>query len=375
MNSLQVDFKAALGDVEFDDVVLISSDGEHIPANRLILSLRSNVFRQALLNKESITRATAKIDYSSAVVKSLVHFCYTDELIMGRRDGANFCQDESIALVGLLNASEFFGMNELKRHIFPVLSRLVARYQFAATTVVCCASDDDNAEASMLMELAQRVIALRPSSALTPETLRDAKPSRISKLINGLIAEGYEEMCITLLEEWAAGSEERLSAARRVVASIKLERLDPRILGEFVDRGTVVTPEVAFPVFRQQAEAWANGATFSRKSSGEKQRDVVIVHGCGNPEVNGVYVYQPAGAVNMYYKQRSGEEKPSDFTLEEDETDKTWYLKRGESDLLFKAPFERDHDFTKVPFDTWEAEDEEENCTPPYILFVPVASA
>jgi hypothetical protein len=307
-----------------------------------------------------------------------VYFCYSDELVFGTRNAAGYCQEESLDLVGLMNAANFFGMNELKRHVFPVLSKLMARYQFAATTVVCHTNEDDKAEASMLIELAQLVIAVRPSTALTPETLRNADPSRISKLINGLIAEGHEEMCVTLLEEWATGSQDRLIAAQRVVDSIKLDRLDPRVLGKFVDRGTVVTPQAAFSAFRKQAEAWANGIPFARRSVDEKDRDVVVVHACGNPNVNGVYVYKPAGAVNMYYKQNSPDEEKETkeaYTLEEDETDKTWYLKHGDSDLLFKAPFESDHDFTKVPFDAWEAEDEEEDCAPPLILFVPVASA
>jgi hypothetical protein len=430
MNSLQTDFEAALGDEEFDDLLLISSDRMEVPANRLILSLRSKVFRDTLMldNRQAIAGATVvttvKIDYPGVVLKSLVYFCYTDQVKEGQRDGANFRQEESMALVGLMNAAGHFGMKELKRRVFPLLSKLMARHPFAATLVVCNVNDGsddsdweedgdgdtnengngDGNETSLLIELAQRVIAVRPASLLTLETLSSTHPSHISKLINGLIVEGHEELCCTLLEEWTAGDDDRLHAAQEVVSSLQLHRLDPRVLGNFVDRGTVVTPGAASDAFRQQAEAWAEGVPFSARDIDERTRDVVVVHGCGNPDVNGVYVYKPAGAVSLYVKQKEGttdnmsnagggeekedttmdkrhqkkkqkQKKNNVFTLEEDETDKTWYLKRGESDLLFKAPFERLHDFTKVPFDTWRAEDEEEHCTPPLILFVPIASA
>jgi hypothetical protein len=49
MNSPQIDFQAALGYEEFDDIMLISSDRMEITANRLILSLRSKMFRGTLL--------------------------------------------------------------------------------------------------------------------------------------------------------------------------------------------------------------------------------------------------------------------------------------------------------------------------------------
>lgn len=281
-------------------------------------------------------------------------------------------------------------------------------------------------------------------------------------------------------------------AAQQIVSSgcIRLDRLDPRVLGEFVDRATpVVTKDAAFEAFRKQSENWAKGVAYADTLEllDAKHRDVVIVHGCDNPDVNGIYVFKPVGTIAMYYKQdisvsmkdplksidnRSGkteikvkktnspsaasdegkipaitsrksdedfildgaekekltgsknavfdnsthasesdaktekmnnlssgrpspyqgdkqtagdakatendeeDENSNVYTLEEDETDKTWYIKRGESDLLFKAPFEfPHHDFTKVPFDTWTVEDEDPDCTPPLVLFVPVASA
>lgn len=253
MNNLQVDVRAALGDSEFNDVWLVSkaSDDDDngssivkIPANRFLLSLRSSVFREILFNPDSRTKSTFQIKYPAPVLKALVYFCYTDQILKyeKRQSISHLRKDECINFIGLMNAANELKMRHLKGKILPLLAKVMARYQNVATSVVCDIKPDrkdnglrrnhstssmsdiggdgasssqpqykknKNNEATMLIEIAKKIISVRPASALTIDTLHRADPAFLHQLFNEYICAGYEEMSIRLLEEWAVGSDER----------------------------------------------------------------------------------------------------------------------------------------------------------------------
>jgi hypothetical protein len=402
MNKLAQDVRDALGDQAINDVTLESYDHVQVPANTLLLSLRSKVFREMLADVRERDGEEGMfmfpMDYTGRVIKSLVHFCYTDEVLrLGQesrqKEGPFRAEIES--LIDLLNAAETFGMKELQRKLFPVICRSMAEHPSAAAFVICNVVAN-NAISWNIMEVAQKVIAVRPKAALTTSTLKTADISTISRLINPLSAEGNEEYCLTLLEKWITlgaspeSNEKRRDVAKSVASKLKLDNLDPQTLGSLLDRGSVVTAESGLQAFRKQAETWKNGTPYAfvnarRISEGG---NVVLVHGCGNSAVNGVYVFTDQIADNdagrhyeLSRKTEIAEEGDGStdnehlYVVEEDLAERVWYIRRGESDLLFKAPFESKHDETTVPFGTWEAEDEEGDCVPPIMLFVPQPDA
>lgn len=399
MNALALDIRAALGDDEINNITLESYDHEQISANRFILSLRSKVFREMFSDAQSDDDdddLVMPMDYKGSVIRAMVHFCYTDEVLLkeitmnghGGDQARQVLMEEIASLVDLLHAADFFGMKELQSKLFPVICKFMARHPFAATYVVCNVAAE-NAIKWNLMDVAQKIISIRPKMALTQQVLLKADQSQISKLINPLSAEGNEEWCLSLLEDWVDASasvetkERRMVAAQYVSSTLQLDNLDPQTLGSFVDRGKVVTAEAGLKAFRKQAETWKNGTPYAfvnarRISEGG---DVVLVHGCGNTEVNGVYVFteqMPDSDVGHHYVLNrtirdtgSPTNKRECYVLEEDLAERTWYVRKGESDLLFKAPFERVHDVTKVPFDSWETEEENADCKPPLMLLIP----
>ena len=74
------DLLTSLDDPDLCDVTLVGSDGGRVPAIRAILSTRSDVLKRLLVGRfKEASEEEVRMDYPSAVLKALVHFCCTDE--------------------------------------------------------------------------------------------------------------------------------------------------------------------------------------------------------------------------------------------------------------------------------------------------------
>ena len=90
---------------ECHDLTLISKDEEEIPCHRLVLCLRSKVFRQMIESQED---GRINIDgYNASTIKEMLHFMYTDS-IEWREESINF---------DLLTMAKEFEVNDLQ-HVF-----------------------------------------------------------------------------------------------------------------------------------------------------------------------------------------------------------------------------------------------------------------
>ena len=110
------DLLSSLDDPDLCDVTLVGSDGGRVPAVRAYLSARSDVLKRLLVGRfKEASEEEVRMDYPSAVIKAMVHFCCTDEVpklpeLAGDDDSA-----ESLRLSAkLLNAADYYGLDSMK---------------------------------------------------------------------------------------------------------------------------------------------------------------------------------------------------------------------------------------------------------------------
>jgi hypothetical protein len=121
MSKLAADLVAALTNEEIYDMTLQGNDGAKIPAFRFLLSARSKVFQKMLCGnfKESDT-SNIPLDYSSATIQRIVHYCCTDE-VMEPLEG---CSEEKVrAMVCLRCAANYFELKDLEDKIITIISK------------------------------------------------------------------------------------------------------------------------------------------------------------------------------------------------------------------------------------------------------------
>ena len=79
---LSKDLLAHLEDPEFNDIKIVATDGE-VPANKTILSMRSQYFRSMFSDNNNFVESSsgsAKLPYPKFVVEKVVIFLYSGEM-------------------------------------------------------------------------------------------------------------------------------------------------------------------------------------------------------------------------------------------------------------------------------------------------------
>eukprot|EP00933_Yihiella_yeosuensis_P030959 TRINITY_DN24502_c0_g1_i1.p1 TRINITY_DN24502_c0_g1~~TRINITY_DN24502_c0_g1_i1.p1 ORF type:complete len:387 (+),score=50.28 TRINITY_DN24502_c0_g1_i1:27-1187(+) len=92
--------------LELADVKLVASDGSEFPAHRLLLCIRSHVFRAAFRHdmQESCT-GRFRINASPAAVKEFRQFVYTDQVNVG---------DDEDLMIELFELGKLYGLSQLE---------------------------------------------------------------------------------------------------------------------------------------------------------------------------------------------------------------------------------------------------------------------
>ena len=121
------DLLTSLGDPDLCDVTLVGSDGGRVPAIRAILSTRSDVLKRLLVGRfKEASEEEVRMDYPSAVLKALVHFCCTDEApeLLNLGDGDDPAESVRLSAI-LLGAADYYDLDALKEKTFSSIARLV----------------------------------------------------------------------------------------------------------------------------------------------------------------------------------------------------------------------------------------------------------
>jgi len=121
--SLAVDLISGVDNDSMVDIMLLANDGGEIPASRFVISARSTVLQRTLF-KENVEQRELKLDYSTNVVRALVKYCSTNDLV----DDVWRPRNESVArelihLYDAANTYELIGLKDLICAKLKVLAR------------------------------------------------------------------------------------------------------------------------------------------------------------------------------------------------------------------------------------------------------------
>ena len=123
---LSNDLLSSLDDPDLCDVTLVGSDGGRVPAVRAYLSARSDVLKRLLVGRfREANDEEVHMDYPSAVLKAMVHFCCTDKVPDLHMLHAEDAVESSRSLAKLLIAADYYDLGSLKRKTVPAITDFV----------------------------------------------------------------------------------------------------------------------------------------------------------------------------------------------------------------------------------------------------------
>jgi hypothetical protein len=160
---LAEDLISSIGNEAMVDVVLIANDGGEIPASRFVLGARSSVLQKMLFSEgQRGGSPELKLDYSTNVVRTLWHYCRTNEL-----DHIWHSKDEAAAreLVKLCDCSNSFELEGLTELVSEQVASLTKTHPHLACAIYDeAAAHEESVET--LKHIAQSAIRQNPEAAL-----------------------------------------------------------------------------------------------------------------------------------------------------------------------------------------------------------------
>ncbi|CAB9519260.1 BACK [Seminavis robusta] len=246
----------------FKDVTLESSDGVKVPATRVVLAARSEVFQAKLLGENS-SEATVKIDLSGAVLEAVVEFCYTDNAsVLDWKAKAAAGPDPNFipTLFGLQTAAAEFKLPGLSATIgdcvtsyldqFPTLC--YGAYQAWKNTGPA-ASTSSNLGGILLSR-----VRSSPMEGLKASSLVSLTSATTKELLEDKKMEATELELFQFLQKWMEAGPGRKNDAMDMVELIKLHDIAPTVLSTDVASSGLVTPDQLMEAYKNQALAAAS---------------------------------------------------------------------------------------------------------------------
>ena len=119
------DLLATLENPDLCDVTLIGSDGGRVPAIRVYLSARSEVFQHLLVGQfKEASEEEVHMDYPSPVLKALVHYCCTDDVAALDALDSDLLERMNLA-AKLCAAADYYGLDPLKEKTFEEIKKTI----------------------------------------------------------------------------------------------------------------------------------------------------------------------------------------------------------------------------------------------------------
>eukprot|EP00579_Thalassiosira_antarctica_P012373 CAMPEP_0201912302 /NCGR_PEP_ID=MMETSP0903-20130614/3007_1 /ASSEMBLY_ACC=CAM_ASM_000552 /TAXON_ID=420261 /ORGANISM="Thalassiosira antarctica, Strain CCMP982" /LENGTH=321 /DNA_ID=CAMNT_0048447237 /DNA_START=61 /DNA_END=1023 /DNA_ORIENTATION=- len=261
--TLSTDLMACLGQEDMTDMHLLGTDGVKIPAFRTILACRSNVFRKMLLgNFEESASKVVKLGYNSEVLKAVVEFCITDNVL--QFDGR---VEETAAreIVQLIACAHFLNMPLLQDKARTLANTLLEAHKSLACAIFDEASLFGEPTESVKLGALAIVRKFPEDSLLSKPGICFLRPEALHELVSddGIVCE--EISLFLALNKWAtAGNEDdsfglepeadRVSIAKYLVAThIRLSSIQPTDLIGIARKSCLVDEKMISEAFEAQA--------------------------------------------------------------------------------------------------------------------------
>jgi hypothetical protein len=290
---LAVDLLSSIGNEAMVDIVLTANDGGETPASRFVLGARSSVLQKMLFSEGQMGGSTElKLDYSTNVVRTLWHYCRTNELdqIWHAKDEA--AARELVKLCDCANSFELEGLTEL-------VSEQVASLTKTHPHLACAIYDEAAAHeesVETLKHIAQNAIRQNPEAALLrrnefgnrypgvaslgPAVVEDilSDPLMCTEEINMFRAvafwadartsiEGVSNVCLDDTFDSAAHVQPRRLLAKQITARcIDLSKIAPsELLGIVTDSGLVDAMSVSNALIQLALRIEKEGVLVSKR--------------------------------------------------------------------------------------------------------------
>eukprot|EP00581_Thalassiosira_minuscula_P011214 CAMPEP_0183722668 /NCGR_PEP_ID=MMETSP0737-20130205/14552_1 /TAXON_ID=385413 /ORGANISM="Thalassiosira miniscula, Strain CCMP1093" /LENGTH=376 /DNA_ID=CAMNT_0025952879 /DNA_START=360 /DNA_END=1487 /DNA_ORIENTATION=- len=335
--TLSTNLIACLGQDDRTDLHLLGSDGSRVPAFRTILACQSSVLHRMLYgNFEESKSDVVKLGYNGDVLKALVEFCITDDVLLfnGRMD-----ENAARNIVQLIACAHFLNMPHLQDKARNLVNALLKAHKSLACIIYdeasICGEPTESVKEGALM-VVRKNLELALSS-----NLHSLRAESLCKLISddGMMCE--EMTLFRVLQKWATAEigvgttrvddtvEDRVSIAKDLAAEhIRFTSIQPTDLIGTVKESCIVDEKLIFNALAAQAVCAEKkmGVRFSKKRK-RKLRSVIKVSCAGSAVINGFY---EEGAMHKgyptYRKTWEWQGMQREFVIYRDLGFAAWYI-------------------------------------------------
>lgn len=388
MPKLAEDLAAASKDGLICDIKLKGiEDGVEVQASRFLLSARSRVFRKMLFEDSTFSNdSVVPVDYTSSTIESIVHYCYTDEVLAQLES----CSEEKVReMVRLRCAANVFELEDLGEQVVKIISKHLAEYPSLACVVV----DEDEAtgkgasDNGLLSEIALGIIAIRAEDALLPEdpsfeggVLALKNATALEKVLQSDLVTADNFVKYRSLQRWCGeisvyggteeGQEERIEIAKNIANTLDFSEIKASDLADMTT-SKLVTKDQLIDAFKAHALSAEEEAHELRKPP--KKGGCVLVTGAGVAEINGKYQEDGKCDGAMQYSKVGlwdGESGKYLLYRAKGNTKKRYWFLDWEEINLFVAELD-EGGMEGIPHSTWKSNNVNSVPPMPRVLFVP----
>ncbi len=304
--SLIQDLLQALQDDEMTDVYLVGQDDVEIPANRFVLSARSNVLKRMFYGSflESTSRRIP-FEYDGVILEAIVEFCCRNEVPKFRLYIHRNAQSAR-RLVQLFKAADYLELTELAQLVAQMAHNLTSRYPPLACAVYDEADLDTKISKDSLLMIQCRPYVTLPPDEETEGGVDCLSPCKLITIYQDKEVKASELFLFQMLQKWLELSDRSdcHQVARDCASHLHLEDIEPQDLLHIVkDTGFCSNKSIIDAITTQALRASQN-FVWSLSSRGRPNTERILVEGAGAPNVNGIYYHINGLANGELYSKR-----------------------------------------------------------------------
>ena len=283
------DLLSSLDDPDLCDVTLVGSDGGRVPAIRAILSTRSDVLKRLLVGQfKEASEEEVRMDYPSAVIKALVHFCCTDKVPKFKKSESDDDPAESLRLTAkLVSAADYYGLDSLKDKTVQSINEIIKADKSLKGLHICVLLQEASTTPSLKKsyEAALYTIRRKPDLLLAqgesqPAGVTFLSSENLFKIVDDNSVRACAWILFQAIKIWVdegtyeeeMSPEDRREFAKRCCARLEFRMISPPDLLGPVTESSLVDQAVILQTLQKQLKG-----------------SVIGIYGAPDLDVNGVY--------------------------------------------------------------------------------------
>ncbi|CAB9502243.1 BACK [Seminavis robusta] len=273
--SLATSVAAALDNETFHDVTLVASDGVQVPANRVLLAVRSKVLETMLMgNFSEATSPSIEVNFPGAVVNAVVEYIYTSNVklltelnpdkvenvedVEEKGDISDHGQEEFQMLISLTAAAAYYNLPNLCDSANNIMETYVKKFPSMSFAVLEACAQEHPAISNNLLEMVLSHIRQNKFERLNERVLSSLSSSVLSVILSDENSKVPEYKRFEMVQLWSEGAssdqEERLAFAKDLVKDhLKLHLVCPEVLANSVAPSGLVDIKHLADAYKQQA--------------------------------------------------------------------------------------------------------------------------